>query len=57
MIGSPERFGVCDAERREGVQRAAVIRVGRPRSSSPRRSFTSMPASTVASDATGDGPE
>ena len=28
-----------------------------PRSASPRRSLTSRPASTVASDATGDGPE
>ena len=35
----------------------AVSACSRARSASPRCSLTSKPASTVASDATGDGPE
>ena len=47
-----------DVEPVERVEHAGGEPVeARVRSASPRRSLTSKPASTVASDATGDGPE
>ena len=57
MIGRPERFGVYDAERASAVEHAGglALQVGADRVAA--RSLTSKPASTVASEATGDGPE
>ena len=57
MIGSPERLGVETPASRSQSSTRAVRSNNRLRSSSPRRSLTSSPASTVASDATGEGPE
>src|SRR4051794_41936185 len=57
MIGKPERFGVA-TPRPCSVSRIRAVMAWRwPRRASPRRSLTSKPARTVASDATGDGPE
>ena len=57
MIGRPERFGVSMSSRVERGEHARGERVKRRAQASPRRSLTSKPASTVASDATGEGPE
>ena len=57
MIGKPERFGVATPRPSRRVEDARRHAVQVRRSASPRRSLTSKPASTVASDATGDGPE
>src|SRR3954466_9452927 len=57
MIGKPERFGVA-TPRPCSVSRIRAVMAWRwPRRASPRRSLTSKPARTVASEATGDGPE
>ena len=57
MIGSPDRFGVSIPSLRMALRTRSVCRHSVARRASPRASFTSKPASTVASDATGEGPE
>jgi hypothetical protein len=57
MIGKPERFGVWTPARSRALRTLSVSRHSSARIASPRCSLTSSPASTVASDATGDGPE
>ena len=57
MTGSPERFGVCTPSTSRHSSTFAVLCQRSVRIVSPRASFTSKPAITVASDATGDGPE
>jgi hypothetical protein len=57
MSGKPERFGVCAPRRSRQSRTVAVLRQRSARIASPRVSLTSRPASVVASDATGDGPE
>src|ERR1041384_1255551 len=57
MIGKPERFGVCTPSRSRCSRTVVVLRQSEARTASPLRSLTSRPASTVASEAVGDGPE
>jgi hypothetical protein len=57
ITGKPEWFGVCAPSRFRQSSTRAVLWLMEARSRSPRASFTSKPDSTVASDATGDGPE
>ena len=57
MMGNPDRFGVCAPSRSRQSSTAAVFRQRSARIASPRVSFTSSPASVVASEATGEGPE
>ena len=57
MIGKPEWFGVWMPSRAKQSSTRAVSAWSVPRSASPRRSLTSKPTSTLASEATGDGPE
>src|SRR4051794_39650729 len=57
MIGKPERFGVWTPMRSSACRTRSVSRQSSARIASPRVSLTSRPARTVASDATGDGPE
>ena len=57
MIGSSEWFGVATpSSRRRRTTRALCFQMT-ARSASPRCSLTSNPLRTVASDATGEGPE
>src|SRR3954468_144496 len=56
-IGNPEQLGVGPRSRSSASSTVAVFRHRSARISSPRRSFTSSPARTVASDAIGEGPE
>ena len=58
MIGKPERFGVSTPRRSRQSSTRAVCRAQHARAARRRGvSLTSKPASTVASEATGDGPE
>ena len=57
MIGSPEVFGVSMPRVSSASRTRWVFRHTSWRTASPRRRLTSRPAITVASEATGDGPE
>src|SRR5260370_23662480 len=57
MIGNPEWFGVAMLPSSSASRTRRVLRWRSARMASPRHSFTARPARTVASDATGDGPE
>src|SRR5690348_8195045 len=56
-IGVSPVFGVYRPSARTWSRTFIVLRYRSARIASPRLSFTSRPASTVASDAVGDGPE
>ena len=57
MIGKPDSLGVRTPISRSAPSTRAVLPWMSARSASPRLRLTSSPASTVAIDATGDGPE
>ena len=57
MIGKPDWLGVLMPSSWSRSSTRAVRRWSCDRSWSPRSSLTRRPSSTVASEATGDGPE
>ena len=57
MIGRPDVLGVAKLSAVVVSRTLAVLRKSSARIASPRSALTSKPASTVASEAVGDGPE
>src|ERR1700730_11596175 len=57
MMGNPDSLGVAMPSSSRASRTLRVLRWRSARMASPRRSFTSRPDRTVASDATGAGPE